>query len=91
MMSINDKIKKLEHQIMDELSGAREYKQCAMNWKDTDPEISKKYMDMSKQELGHGKDLMEIMSVVTKTKPEMSSIYEFLKEVNEEQIEEIEK
>lgn len=34
---------------------------------------------------------MEIMSVVTKTEPEMSSIYEFLKEVNEEQIEEIEK
>ena len=44
-----------------------------------------------KQELGHGKDLMEIMSVVTKTEPEMSSIYEFLKEVNEERIEEIEK
>ena len=90
-MKIENEIKKLEYQIMDELSGAREYKQCAMNWKDTDPEISKTYMDMSKQELGHGKDLMEIMSVVTKTEPEMSSIYEFLKEVNEEQIEEIEK
>ena len=36
-------------------------------------------------------DLMEIMSVVTKTEPKMLSIYEFLKEVNEEQIEEIEK
>lgn len=82
-----EKIKKLEYQIMDEVSGAEEYFNCANKWKKDNPEMSKNYMEMANQELGHAKELHKmLLSLKTNEDAKDDYLIDFLADVNEDQI-----
>lgn len=50
-------MRKLYDQTMDELDGVCEYSQCAVKYKEIDPEMSKMYSSMAKTEMEHAKTL----------------------------------
>ena len=54
-------IKKLSKQISDEIEGMEDYAKCALEWRKTDPELSKAYYDMAKAEHTHAQRLHELV------------------------------
>ena len=50
-------MRKLYDQTMEELDGVCEYSECAMMYKELDPELSKIYAGMAKMEMEHAKTL----------------------------------
>ena len=82
-----EKIKKLEYQIMDEVTGAEEYFNCANKWKKENQEMYKNYTEMANQELGHAKELHKmLLSLKSEEDTKDNYLIDFLAEINEEQI-----
>ncbi len=50
-------MRKLYDQAMEELDGVMDYSECAMAYAQMDPELSKLYLSMAKQEMEHAKGL----------------------------------
>ena len=50
-------MRKLYDQTLEELDGVIEYSNCAMHYKEMDPELSKMYVSMAKTEMEHAKTL----------------------------------
>ena len=50
-------MRKLYDQCMEELDGVEEYSKCSMMYSQSDPELSKMYANMAKQEMEHARNL----------------------------------
>ena len=83
-----ERIKKLEYQIMDEVSGAEDYMICSEKWKNLDLEVSKKYKEMASQEIKHAEELHKMLLDLKKSDISKEDHYliDFLADVNVEQI-----
>ena len=68
---MNEKIREITEEIMEEVDGARVYYECAKKWADH-ADISKTYKDMASQELVHATHLMEILKAMRKL-PDIAS------------------
>lgn len=55
-------IKHLADQISDEVDGMLEYAKDALEWRYADPELSKAYYEMAKQEHGHVERLHQLVA-----------------------------
>ena len=61
-------MRKLWDQCMEELDGSMEYSRCAMMHASRHPEVSKMYLEMAKDELGHAQRLHEMSKELAKSK-----------------------
>lgn len=50
-------MRKLYDQTMEELDGVIDYSNCATHYKTSNPDLSKMYLNMAKQELEHAQSL----------------------------------
>lgn len=81
-------IKKLAGQIDDEIGDAMKYARCAANYKDSEPDLSRLYADLSEQELKHMSRLHDaVVGIINRIQAEgteipagMMEMYEFLHE-----------
>lgn len=60
-------MRKLYDQCMEELDGVIEYSNCATSWHDN-PELSKMYINMAKQELEHAQVLHNMSKKLAESK-----------------------
>lgn len=74
-------IHKLLEQMDDELSGAREYAQCALHLKDSDKELADTYVSLARTELEHYQKLYSQMArIMTSHRSEHSEMPHELQE-----------
>ncbi len=66
----HDEMKILFGQLMEEVSGYKNYRECAERWQETAPMIAEKYAKMSEQELRHAETVLEIMKAACEDNPE---------------------
>ena len=78
-------VKEIESQIMEEVTGAQDYMNCADHWKN-DSTASSTYIAMAKQELEHAKNLNGLLSVMKDLTDEQKTITKFLVDMNNDQI-----
>lgn len=76
-----------KEQIQDELDGAMDYATKADDFKENHSEWYKKFSEMSRQELGHAENLIDMLSQCTSEMSELidtskSSYNDVLKEIN---------
>lgn len=77
-------MRKLYDQTMEELDGVMEYSQCAMMHAQTDPELSKLYLNLAKTEMEHAKQLHAMSQKKAASKMDTETIDPMLMELWEE-------
>ena len=90
-------IQKLSEMIDEEISDARRYARCAAEYKDSDPELSRTFAQLSTEELGHMEKLhAQVVRIIRKYREEkgeppahMLAIYEYLHERSVEKAAEV--
>ena len=90
-------IKKLAEQIEDEIDDAMKYARCAAKHKDSDPELSRMWADLSEQELKHMTKLHDaVVEIINRVQsegatvpPGMMEFYEYLHERDIEKVAEV--
>ena len=82
-------VKAIESQVMEEVTGAQEYMNCADSWKNQNSTIAAYYNDMAKQELDHARRLQDMLPLIKGTgdfTEDQKTIINFLVEMNADQI-----
>jgi ferritin len=90
-------IKKLAGQIDEEIGDAMKYARCAANYKESEPDLSRLYADLSEQELKHMQKLHDaVVMLIDRARNEevevpvgMMEMYDFLHERNIEKAAEV--
>ena len=90
-------IKKLAGQIEEEIDDAMKYARCAASHKDSDPELSRMWAELSEQELKHMNRLHDaVVTLIDRVRNEgaevpvgMMEMYEYIHERNIERAAEV--
>ena len=86
-MNIDEAVRDIEGQVMEEIDGVKSYISCFMKWKDSDKDVAKIYLDIATQELEHAKKIHNILAtLVPKATPEQVYLIRFMQHLNAEQI-----
>lgn len=87
-MAMIDKIRCIECEIMEEIDGAKEYLKLSKDWVEADPEVSKMYLKMAKEELSHATNLNTMVTKVMKdmNAKELAEFPALISEINSKQI-----
>ena len=83
-----EKIKDISKEIMEEVNGARAYRDQSKEWQSANSAISKMYYEMATQEISHAKHLVEILKEMSKNgvSAEEKVLISFIEEISEDQI-----
>lgn len=73
-------LKKLVHQMRDEVEGAEHYQACAHNYKEEYPSWASEYLNMAQQEITHFDKLKNMADNYVAKHAEMKMPYEFVLE-----------
>lgn len=87
---MNEWIKKLTNQIVDEMDGAKDYIKCALNYKEKDRTVSEIYYNMAQQEMSHCANLNRVMETLhdESNLPE-EALIDFMKSMENDKIAEL--
>lgn len=88
-MYTKETIRKIVEQIMEEISGSKEYLKCSIKFETKNPEIAKNYLLMAKQEIEHAEHLNDILQTIqslSETTDDVKNIIEFICEIIKERI-----
>jgi len=86
---IEEKIRKIEGQVMEEVDDVKGYLDCYYKWKDVNKDVAKTYLDIATQELEHAKKLHDILALlVPEATPEQKYLIKFMQDLNAGQIRE---
>ena len=90
-------IEKLSNMIDEEIADAKKYAMCFLEYKDSDPELSRMFMTLSNEELGHMNKIHEqVVRIIKKYREEkgeppadMMAIYNYLHKRSIEHVAEV--